>query len=203
MRELNLIRHGLTPWNESGQFQGHSDIELSEQGVSQAKTLCERFKKHHFDVVYSSPLQRAKQTAMIALPDKDIIFDDRLKELNFGIFEGSDLATNQARPEWDVWYADTFKRKAPKGESYEELRLRAVDWLESLPEGRIAAFAHSGTIQMLISHIVGVEYPKWRKRFYLRHGSISRVLYQDGHVMVERLNDCRHMNGMKLDPFDE
>lgn len=203
MRELNLIRHGLTPWNESGQFQGQSDIELSEQGIAQAKTLCDRFKRHEFDFVYSSPLQRAKQTATIALPDKEIIFDDRLKEINFGIFEGSDLATNQTKPEWDIWYADTFKLKAPNGESYEDLRIRAVDWLESLPEGRIAAFAHSGTIQMLISHIAGVEYPRWRKRFFLRHGSISRVLYKDGHVMIERLNDCRHMSAMKLDPFDD
>ncbi len=203
MRELNLIRHGLTPWNESGQFQGQTDIELSEQGIKQAETIQERFVKHNFDFVYASPLKRAKQTAEIALPNRDIIFDDRLKEVNFGIFEGYDLAANQQRPEWDVWYADTFKRRAPEGESYEDLRLRAVDWLEDLPEGRIAAFCHSGTIQMLISHIAGVEYPRWRKRFYLRHGSISRVLYKDGHVMIERLNDCRHMSAMKLDPFDE
>jgi len=203
MRELNLIRHGLTPWNESGQFQGQSDIELSEQGITQAETLHERFKRHEFDYIYSSPLKRAHQTATIALPNQDIVLDDRLKEINFGIFEGSDLATNQQKPEWDVWYADTFKLQAPGGESYEELRLRAVNWLDELPEGKIAAFCHSGTIQMLISHIVGVEYPRWRKRFFLRHGSISRVLYKDGHVMVERLNDCRHMSAMKLDPFDD
>ena len=207
MRQLILIRHGLTEWNTSGKFQGHSDIDLSEEGKVQARALEVRLAELQkggltFDWVVSSPLRRARQTAHIALPEREVHLDDRLKELNFGAFEGRTLAQNCATQAWNAWYRDPFKRRTPEGESYEDLRLRAVDWLESLPEGHTVAFTHSGTIQMLISHILGVEHPKWRKRIFLRHTSLTRVLSQDGEIVIERINDARHLESqLEADPF--
>ena len=198
MRQLILIRHGLTEWNTSGKFQGHSDIDLSEEGRAQAQALRGRLETLgqnglEIDRVVSSPLKRAYQTAQIALPERKVHYDERLKELNFGTFEGHTLAQNHATKAWDIWYKDPFKRRTPEGESYEDLRLRAVDWLESLPGGHTVAFTHSGTIQMLISHILGVEHPRWRKRIFLRHTSLTRVLCRNGEIVLERVNDARHL----------
>lgn len=204
MRQLTLIRHGLTEWNKTGQFQGHTDIPLSQEGKEQAQLLAKHLEhvRDKVNLVYSSPLGRALETAKTVFPQHDILQDDRIKEVNFGIFEGSTQAENEKHEKWSWWYADPFKRQAPKGESYEDLRLRAVDWLKGLPEAEhIVAFAHSGTIQMLLSHVIGVERPLWRKRFYLRHSSMTRILFQDGHMMVERVNDARHLAPMKNDPF--
>ncbi len=70
------------------------------------------------------------------------------------------------------------------------------------------AVTHSGTIQMLLAHLVGVEHPRWRKRFYLRHASISRVRFREdedgngGHAVIERVNDASHLAG-DGDPFLE
>ncbi len=198
MRQLILIRHGLTEWNSNGKFQGHSDIDLSEEGRVQAEALRGRLAELRqsglsLGEVVSSPLKRAYQTAQIALPEHDIRRDSRLKELNFGAFEGRTLAQNCATEAWDAWYRDPFKRRTPRGESYEDLRLRVVDWFKSLPDGHTAAFTHSGTIQMLISHILGVEHPKWRKRIFLQHTSLTRVLCKDGEIVLERVNDARHL----------
>ena len=198
MRQLILIRHGLTEWNTSGKFQGHSDVDLSDEGRAQARALRGRLETLKgnglkIDSVVSSPLRRAYQTAQIALPEYELHVDERLKELNFGTFEGRTLAQNCATEAWNTWYEDPFKHRTPGGESYEDLRLRAVDWLENLPAGHIVAFTHSGTIQMLISHIMGVEHPRWRKRIFLRHTSLTRVLCKDGERVIERVNDARHL----------
>jgi broad specificity phosphatase PhoE len=205
MQQITLIRHGVTEWNLSGKFQGHTDIPLSEQGRQQALVLAKHLKKAKVDVIYSSPLQRALETAQIAFPDREIIQDARLKELYFGMFEGFTQAENAQHQDYPWWMADTFKRPAPKGESYEALRARAVAWMKSLPqEKHIIAFTHSGTIQMLLSYIMGVEHPMWRKRIYLRHTGITRVLFKDGEAVIERVNDTRHLaKHGDVDPFSD
>jgi broad specificity phosphatase PhoE len=206
MRQLTLVRHGITDWNVTGKFQGHTDTPLSHEGRLQAQALAKYLKKAKVDLVYSSPLSRALETAKIVFPERGIIQDDCLRELNFGDFEGFTQLENVQHEQWAWWFADPFKRAAPNGESYEALRLRAVAWMESLPEDKHSvAFTHSGTIQMLLSHVLGVEYPKWRKRIYLRHTGITRILFRQGEAVIERVNDTRHLakNGDDIDPFAE
>ena len=205
MRKLTLIRHGLTSWNTSGKFQGHTDLPLSPEGEAQARALQKRLASLNAqpEAVYSSPLRRALQTAQIALPDADIITDERLKELHFGVFEGYTQAENEQHAAWDTWFANPFKNAAPSGESYEALRQRCVAWLNDLPEHRSAiAFAHSGTIQMLVSHVLGVEQPKWRKRIFLRHTGLSVFLFRGNEIVVERVNDARHLED-DVNPFED
>jgi broad specificity phosphatase PhoE len=205
MQQITLIRHGVTEWNLNGKFQGHTDIPLSEQGQVQAQTLAKHLKKAKVDIVYSSPSQRALETAKIVFPNKEIVQDARLKELYFGALEGFTQAENEKHKDYAWWYADPFKRPAPGGESYEALRNRAVEWMKSLPQDKhTLAFTHSGTIQMLLSYIMGVEHPMWRKRMYLRHTGITRILFKDGEAIIERVNDTRHLakNG-DVDPFSD
>ena len=193
MRHLILIRHALTTWNSTGRFQGQTDVPLSSEGRAQALALRGRLAGFDIDAVYSSPLQRALQTAHLALPEFEPIVDARLKEIHFGAFEGSTLSENRAKEAWDVWYEDPFGRRTPGGESYRDLRLRAVAWLEGLPQGCVVAFTHSGTIGMLLSHIMGVEHPRWRKRVMLRHTSLTCVVFRDDEVFIERVNDAGHL----------
>jgi broad specificity phosphatase PhoE len=206
MRLLTLIRHGLTDWNASGRFQGHSDVPLSCAGRAQ----CARLRDHAatfpaVDVVVSSTLARARESACIAFPTQVVHEDVRLRELDFGAFEGRTLDENMASPEWPIWFEDPFERSAPGGESYRALRERVVDWYEEtvrLHDGaHVVAMSHSGTLQMLLGHLIGVERPRWRKRIYLRHTGVSRVVRANGEAMVERVNDTRHLVDDGMDPF--
>ncbi len=202
---LTLIRHALTDWNASGRFQGVADVELNREGQEQAKRLAAYVARLEPDAeVYSSPLKRAVETATIAFPGRELRLDPRLKEIDFGEFEGKTQAENEAHPAWATWYGDPYERRAPGGESYAMLRERAVAWMDEVVASgapHVVAVTHSGTIQMLLAHVLGVEKVRWRKRIYLRHASVSRVLFRGEEVLVERVNDTRHLLREGGDPF--
>lgn len=201
MRRLSLIRHAVTAWNTEGRIQGHLDCALSEEGVEQARALGQRVGASEVDVLYASPLQRSYQTAKVAFPSSEVNSDPRLMELNFGVFQGKTPQENAETPEWREWMEDPFRNRVPGGESYADLMARAVDWLEGLPPvPHIVAITHSGTIQMILAHVMGVSHPRWRKRVALRHTSITRLVYRQDEVLIERVNDTRHVRS-DLDPF--
>jgi broad specificity phosphatase PhoE len=206
MRRLTLIRHGLTDWNSSGRFQGHSDVPLSSEGREQAALLREYATTFtDLDVLVSSPLLRARETAAIVFPHARPIEDERLRELHFGSFEGRTIEENRSHPEWGTWFEDPFDRPTPGGESYRQLRERVVEWFDEATSrfdgAHVVAVSHSGTLQMLLTHLVGVERPRWRKRIFLRHTSVSHVLFRDGEAIIERVNDTRHLVPDGTDPF--
>ena len=86
---IYILRHGKTDWNVLRKLQGRTDIPLNETGRAMAAEAAERYAGVHFDVCYSSPLVRAKETAQIILKDRDvpIYIDDRLMEMFFVIYE--------------------------------------------------------------------------------------------------------------------
>lgn len=87
---LYIIRHGRTDWNDQLKTQGQTDIPLNDEGRRMAVDAHNEYKDIHFDVCYCSPLVRARETARILLEGRDIpvFYDDRLKEMSFGIYEG-------------------------------------------------------------------------------------------------------------------
>lgn len=204
MRRLTLIRHGLTEWNRQRRFQGQADPPLTEAGRKQARRLARLLSRYaQVDAVVSSPLRRARETAELAFPGREVATDARLMELDFGRFEGRTAAENAQDPAWAEWAADAFGRRTPGGESYEDLRTRAVAWFCELPAdvGEVAVVTHSGVIQMLLSHVLGIERPRWRKRIYVRHSSVTRILFAEEGTVVERVNDTRHLDEDGTDPF--
>ena len=86
------MRHGKTDWNLKYKLQGKTDIPLNEEGIKMAREAGERYKDINFDVCYCSPLIRAKETARLLLEGRDIpvIYDDRLMEMGFGEYEGTE-----------------------------------------------------------------------------------------------------------------
>lgn len=87
---LYVIRHGQTDWNVSGLYQGHTDIPLNSNGIKQASMLGKKLENINFDIVLSSPLSRAYDTAKICLSGRDIpiVIDNNLIERSFGKLEG-------------------------------------------------------------------------------------------------------------------
>ena len=85
-----MTRHGQTDWNVEKRVQGKADIELNETGIEQAKITSEKLKNEKIDVIISSPLKRAKQTAEIINQTLNcpIIYEDGISERDFGEFEG-------------------------------------------------------------------------------------------------------------------
>jgi broad specificity phosphatase PhoE len=201
MRRLTLVRHALTDWNANGRLQGHLDCPLSREGVTQAHALARRVGSSEIDLLYASPLKRAYDTARLAFPEAPIVSEPRLMELDFGVFQGKTPDENEGHEAWAWWHEDPYTRRIPEGESYGDLMARVVSWLDELPEvPHIVALTHSGPIQMIIAHVMGVEHPRWRKRIFLRHTSLTRLLFREDEVLIERVNDTRHLRS-DFDPF--
>ncbi len=106
MLDLTLIRHAATEWNREARYQGACDPDLSPEGVSQARALGERFaaRGRALGVVWASDRRRAWRTASIALSDVRVRRDARLRELDFGAFDGCTYDENVAR------HGETFAR---------------------------------------------------------------------------------------------
>ena len=96
---LYLVRHGETDWNRTMRIQGHSDIELNDHGVAQARRLGARLARWRIDRAIASDLVRAQETARLALGDRAIPLelDGRLRERNFGEWEGLTREEVEAR----------------------------------------------------------------------------------------------------------
>ena len=94
-RQILLVRHGRTGWNDAHRFQGRTDIPLNEAGLAQAERLAERLAPWPLDAVWSSPLLRTRQTAaaVASRHGMEPRVLDELVEVNFGPWEGMHLKT--------------------------------------------------------------------------------------------------------------
>lgn len=151
---LLLVRHGATAWNEGGQWQGWTDNPLGDTGRAQALALREELAGQSFDAAYSSDLARARQTAELALPGRELRIDPRLRELNLGDYEGHTLAQMQAHADFARWQADPWVNPVPGGESLGDVATRMQSWLSELPGGRVIAFSHSIALRTLLRELL-------------------------------------------------
>lgn len=129
------MRHGKTDWNLLHKLQGKTDIPLNDMGRQMARQACERYKDVHFDVCYCSPLIRARQTAELVLEGRNIpvIIDDRLSEMGFGIYEGTEEVFEKPECPVRVLFFNPEKYEAEGGaESLADLLMRTNEFLNEV-----------------------------------------------------------------------
>jgi probable phosphoglycerate mutase len=132
---LYIMRHGKTDWNLLHKLQGKTDIPLNDMGRQMARDARERYKDIHFDVCFSSPLLRARETAELVLEGRDVpvIIDDRLAEMGFGIYEGTEEVFEKPECPVRVLFFNPEKYEAVGGaESLESLIKRTSEFLDEV-----------------------------------------------------------------------
>ena len=142
--KIYFAAHATSKDNEAEIASGWKDVELSELGIQQAKELGERFKDIKIDLICCSDLKRAVDTVKIAFGGKyPIIADKRLRELNYGDFNG--------KPAETVGYMkkERIKEPFPNGESYEQAMVRIHEFYKELkrkyPDKTVLVIAHRAT----------------------------------------------------------
>ncbi|MCL5986063.1 MAG: histidine phosphatase family protein [Actinobacteria bacterium] len=202
-KQIFFIRHGETDWNREELVQGQKESALSDRGFDQARRLAQRLKKESIQVIYSSPLRRARQTSQEVkkLIGVGINFDDNLKEISLGRWEG--LSREDIKREYPLefeqWLKNPATLKAPDGESWHDVRKRANDFfnmviVRSLHE-RILVSSHNGFGKLFMIDFMGMDLSKFWN-FNLNNGSLSLlVLHDNGRREMALLNDCCHLVG--------
>ncbi len=147
-----LVRHGQTIWNEEGRFQGRLNSPLTKKGELQAKENALKLRKNIENMenikIFSSPLGRARDTALIicrelGINTDSIIFDNRIIEFNYGIFEGKKREDMMNRQEFQDREADKWSYKIENGESYILVKYRVKDFLDDIKnEKKVIVVAH-------------------------------------------------------------
>lgn len=203
--KLTLVRHGVTEWNTLGRWQGHSDNHLSEAGERQARLLARRLRDEPFDVVYSSDLARARRTAELALPGAAVRVDARLREVNFGEFDGGTFEQIRLHPLFAAWSERPFDAPTPGGESLGDVVARGLAWAATLQEGaNVVAFTHSLFIRSLVCHLLGVPFRASPHRIFpvplsTPHTSLTVLKRAGTEWTLERLGDDSHLERWTLE----
>jgi probable phosphoglycerate mutase len=204
---LLAIRHGETEWNSEGRFQGHLNSVLNQEGLAQADALGARLATERFDLLFSSDLGRALQTASaIAKPTgREIMVEPRLRERNMGIFQGLTAAEVLSR------YPDEYARfktndpdyVIPGGESMRQLLTRSVACIAELAERHagltLAAVTHGGVLAMLYRHAKAMPLAAPRD-FPLHNTSVNRFRHRRGAWELLAWGDIAHLDHALDDP---
>jgi len=166
--KLYITRHGETLRNAEQRILGRTDDPLSEKGRQQAKELAGKMKNIDVDVIFSSPLSRAKETAetIANMKDMPIMIDQRLIETDFGDFEGGPRYSE----EYQAAKRDHFKRY-PNGESYFDIAYRVYDFLFMLKreyaDKRVLVVAHGGICRIICNYFYDMENEEFISNFVM------------------------------------
>lgn len=199
-----LIRHGETEWNAEGRLCGQTDVALSDRGREQARRLAERLKSAGFGAIYSSPLDRALETARIlaqAAGGEPVVVES-LMELNYGLWEGkTPQAIQEEQPElFRAWEADPGSIAPPGGESGERALDRVALSLNSLAlrhkHGNIAVVSHKTSIRLAVCYVLGLAPSEYRRRLAMENAALNIIEWRQPGWRLLLLNDTSHLSGL-------
>ena len=189
MTTFLLVRHGETDWNLAGRWQGHSDTPLNERGREQARELAKQLDG--VDVVYSSDLERARETAEILAEElgAEVHLDRRLRERGFGAWEGLTSDEIERR------FAEGHRRwKAGEGfgaedaEAFDAFAARVqaflADALRLHPEETVLVIAHGGSIRVIHALATGLDYVRDHRSIpAVANCVVARYAARDGKLV--------------------
>ena len=195
MPTVLLIRHGLTPLTGTKLIGWTPGVHLSDLGREQAEDLATRLDGVRLAAVYSSPLERCRETAapVAKAAGHQVKIDERIGEVRYGKWQGKTFTQLSKLERWREVHRNPTRVRFPGGETLLETQQRAVAALEdaiaSHPKGTIALFSHGDCIRVLLAHCLGIHLDLYQ-RLGVAPASISAVaIGRTGHPAVLTVND--------------
>lgn len=194
-----LVRHGETEQNANGIFQGYSPVSLSTRGRKQAALVAERLVSLRPQVLYSSDLRRAQETAdmisqRLGLPIRSC---EGLREWNVGAWIGQSTAAYFAHLQALKVHPVTYVPEG--GESQLQTQARIVAQMQELAEQHagetIVCVSHGRAIELLARHMLGLDAMQ-PPAFRIANTSVNIFSFQDGMWEVVTLNEIRHLEAL-------
>lgn len=202
MLGLYFMRHGETVWNTERRYQGMTDIELSDEGIRQAKCVAERFKNIHIDKIYSSPLKRAIETARPIAENKglEIISEDAFREIHFGEWEGMTVPdlTQKYGDRYINFIREPHNYGFPGEENIDNVIKRikpSIDRIIENDDGDVLIVSHGGIIRLMIMYIMGLD-NSWFTKMWINNTGISIIEIKNDRRLMLTVNDSAHLAAM-------
>lgn len=193
MPTILMIRHGENDHVKKGRLAGRlPDVHLNETGHSQAQALAEKLAGAPIKALYSSPLERARETAepLAAALKLPVLLRDGLMETDCGEWSGKTLKSLRRLRSWKVVQAAPSRFRFPSGETFAETQYRITREIDTLcgmhdPKDMIACVSHADPIKLAVAHFIGLPLDQFQ-RLVIAPGSIS--VLQIGEIRSQLLS---------------
>lgn len=206
-----LVRHGETDWNAARRLQGHTDIDLNARGLAQAKQMADALQKIklHFDVLYTSDLQRAAKTAQAIeqLFNRSAISKVALRERHLGALQGLTIDEAPGREPilWQSHISRNIDENLQDGESIREFSERIRQVLEEIRDQHlgktILLVSHGGALDMMY-RIASNQALDAEKVVAVPNASLNWISHNGSAWQVDRWADTSHLEDLALDNLD-
>lgn len=193
MLTLALIRHGETDWNREGRVMGWAPVPINAAGRAQVAQLAERLKAAPIHTIYTSPLTRTTESAILLAAPHNLspIPDERWIETKITGWEGKLWKELEGQPIREQYYAKPTAARLPDGEMLIEVQQRAVAATAALAQqhadGFIVVVSHADPIRAVISYYLGLELPASRT-IRIDHGTLTLLELENNTGTLRLLN---------------
>jgi probable phosphoglycerate mutase len=193
-----LVRHGHTDWIGTGIAGRQPGVHLTALGAEQAARLPARLAALPIHAIYSSPLERTRETAAPLAAERglDVRVCDEAIELGFGDWTSEAFATLERDVRWQRFNSLRSFTRAPGGELMPEVQtrmVRAIEGIRAAHRGEtVAVFSHGDVIRAAMAYFLGVPLDLFQ-RIEIRPVSVSRLRLTDDGVLVLGVNDTGEM----------
>ncbi|PIC57147.1 histidine phosphatase family protein [Sporosarcina sp. P12(2017)] len=189
MTIIGFVRHGVTAWNKEGRAQGSSNIPLDEEGMETVKKLALRLADEDWDLIFTSPMTRARQTAdlIAAQSGIEVMEDDRLRERSGGLIEGTTEQERQQKwgPQWrelDLQF-ETGENVVARGLEF------VNEQVQKNPNQRLLVVSHGSFIKRVIVALMEDE------KYTVKIDNASLTIINIEKKSCLLLNDTLHVTG--------
>ena len=203
MVKIYFVRHCEAEGNRAKIFQGTTDCDISETGAAQLEFLKRRFRDIHIDKAYSSPLVRARKTALAVVASRgiEVITDEDFREIDGGIIEGQKFAKFfSEHPELERIWIEEIQNFAPEGgESMRQVYERAknaIHKVASNPENKgktLLIASHGAVTKCLLCYLLYGDIERLGDVPWASNTAVSLINYDENGFKVEYCNDDSHI----------
>lgn len=199
---IYFLRHGETTFSRDNMFCGSGvDAALTDNGKEMAQAFCAYYQNYNWSAIYSSPLQRARDTALPIsnIKKMGLTISDSLREISFGDWDGKTVEEVKAKyPELHRnWDSDPAQYSPPGGETAIQVAERGLqfvrDALSENLDGNILAVSHKATIRLAVCGLLGISPSLYRVRLDCPVGSVTAIEIRKSGPFLKALAERSHL----------
>jgi len=200
MQKIYLVRHGETALNQQFRYQGRQDVPLNETGRSQAMLISARLNNEEIEAIYSSPLLRTRETALLIAARHGVTpyYENGLVEIDFGDWEGTAYTelSEEQRLNAERWFINPERVHIPGGEYFLSFKNRVLDSYAGILRnngGNLVIVTHAGVIRVIVAAILAIPAANLAG-LSLAPSSLTILVYDDwGNGYLELFNETCHL----------